>query len=66
MLGKFYLFRPSSLILLLWLMLVLAAAVESRAAGVDAARGRCCVDRPCVPVSSGGRLAREVVAKRGV
>jgi hypothetical protein len=28
MLGKFYLFRPSSLILLLWLMLALAAAVS--------------------------------------
>ena len=52
-LGKFYLFRPSSLIVLLWLMLVLAVAVHVRDVARAAARGAAGDGRPGISVYSG-------------
>ncbi len=50
-LGKFYLFRPSSLTLLLFLMLVLAVAVGMAGSpGVAAARATFGNDRPGISV----------------
>ena len=67
-LGKFYLFRPSSLILA-----ALAdagargRAVQARAACVDAAKRPLAIDRACVPVSSGWPVVRvRFVAEGGV
>jgi hypothetical protein len=66
-LGKFYLFRPSSLILLLWLMLALAVAVEIL--GRRAWMLRAALLATIVPVFlyvQVGQVAREVVARQAL
>lgn len=64
-LGKFYLFRPSSLIELLWLMLALAFVIK--AAGRRAWLVRAVLFATIGPVFcyiQGGRLTQEIVAAR--
>jgi hypothetical protein len=66
-LGKFYLFRPSSLIEFLWLMLVLAAAVQT--AGKHARLLRAVLLATIAPMFvyvQGGRLLRDIDASRAV
>lgn len=66
-LGKFYLFRPASLIEFLWLMLILAAAVQT--AGKHARLLRAVLLATVAPMFvyvQGGRLMREIDASRAV
>jgi hypothetical protein len=62
-LGKFYLFRPSSLILLLWLMLALAvvAAIVRRRAWIPRV-ALLALAGPAFLYSVGGQVTREIVA----
>jgi hypothetical protein len=61
-LGKFYLFRPSSLILLLWLMLVLAVVMAILARRAWMLRGvLLAVAAPLFLYVQGGRVLREYI-----
>ncbi len=65
-LGKFYLFRPSSLILLLWLMLVLAASVAAVGGRAWVLRGSSAgADRPGLPVFPGRAAGARYRCERG-
>jgi hypothetical protein len=66
-LGKFYLFRPSSLILLMWLLLALAVAATAlrRRAWILRASLLALIG-PSFVYSQGGQLVREIVASEAL
>ncbi len=67
MLGKFYLFRPSALILLLWLMLALGAAAAALGNRARVLRGSLLVlIGPAFLYAQGERLARDIVASEAL